>query len=135
MPTLPDDFPAPLERALRASVDALNAGNFPAAITSGRRTLEGIFKYRVPKEDWDKRLYDLVEQVARDPKIAEPISALSHAIRAGGNIGAHFDMSSEPTEEVAQQIVVLLTYLIEFLYVLPQRIESLEVALGEPPTG
>ena len=131
MPLLPDDFPVPLARALRGAIDALNAGNFPAAITSGRRTLEGIFKYRVPEEDRGKKLYQLVEQVAQDPQIAEPISALSHAIRAGGNIGAHFDMSSEPTQEVAMQIVELLTYLIEFLYVLPKRIEDLELALGE----
>lgn len=61
--------------------------------------------------------------------MAEPLGKLAHAIRDGGNLGAHFDMEKEPTEEMAKHMVELLNYLISYLYVLPKEIEKLEQSL------
>ena len=54
---------------------------------------------------------------------------LSDAIREGGNLGAHFDFEREPNEETATQMIELLDYLIEYLFILPKRIENLKNAI------
>jgi hypothetical protein len=75
-------------------------------------------------------LAKLIEFAKSEVDLAAPLSALSHAIRDGGNLGAHFDMEKEPNETLARQMVELLAYLISYLYVLPKEIEKLEQSLG-----
>lgn len=119
-------IPEPLKRAFRSTVDSYNAGIYTAAAVSGRRTLEGIFKYLVPEEKRHLPLARLIEEANSETDLSAPLGALSHAIRSGGNLGAHFDMEHEPDEPVARQIVELLSYLISYLYVLPAKIGQLE---------
>lgn len=54
-PNLPANVPDALQRAFRSTIDSLNTRNFPATAVGARRTLEGIFKYLVDKEDAAKR--------------------------------------------------------------------------------
>lgn len=129
-PVLPDTVPAPLQRSLTSTIDSLNARNFPATAVGARRTLEGIFKYLVDSPSRTKSLYQLIDQVKSNNDLAAPLETLSHAIRSGGNLGAHFDDENEPTEVMAGKMVELLDYLISYLYVLPSKITDLEKALG-----
>ena len=46
-------------------------------------------------------------------------------VRKGGNLGAHFDLEKEPNEETATLMIELLEYLIEYLFVLPKRIDKI----------
>ena len=119
----------PLNRAFVSAVASYNSGNYAAATVLGRRTLEGIFKSLVSEKDHRKKLNDLIELVAKENDLSAPLHKLSHAVREGGNLGAHFDLDKEPTEELAKILVSLVQYLIEFLYVLPSNIEKLEKAL------
>jgi len=130
-PSLPDTVPAPLQRSLISTIDSLNARNFPATAVGARRTLEGIFKYLVESGSRTKNLYQLIDQVKNNHDLAAPLETLSHAIRTGGNLGAHFDDENEPTEEMAGKMVELLDYLISYLYVLPSKITGLEKSLGK----
>lgn len=50
---------------------------------------------------------------------------LADAIRKGGNLGAHFDLEKEPSEDISKLMVDMLDYLIEYIYILPNRIQSL----------
>jgi hypothetical protein len=130
-PSLPDTVPASLQRSLTSTIDSLNAKNFPATAVGARRTLEGIFKYLVDADSRTKTLNQLIDQVKNNNDLAAPLETLSHAIRSGGNLGAHFDDENEPTEEMAGKMVELLDYLISYLYVLPSKITDLESALGK----
>ncbi|ROQ53627.1 DUF4145 domain-containing protein [Pseudomonas putida] len=130
-PVLPDTVPPPLQRSLTSTIDSLNAKNFPATAVGARRTLEGIFKYLVDTEKRGKSLYQLIDDVKNHNDLAAPLETLSHAIRSGGNLGAHFDDENEPTEAMAHRMVELLDYLISYLYVLPSQITDLEKALGK----
>ncbi|WP_370599577.1 DUF4145 domain-containing protein [Pseudomonas nitroreducens] len=130
-PNLPANVPDPLQRAFRSTIDSLNTRNFPATAVCARRTLEGIFKYLVAKDDREKSLYALIDQVKKNNDLAAPLETLSHAIRSGGNLGAHFDDENEPTEAMAHRMVELLDYLISYLYVLPSQITDLEKQLGK----
>ncbi len=119
----------PLNRAFVSAVASYDSGNYAAATVLGRRTLEGIFKSLVTEKDRRKKLNDLIDIVAKENDLSAPLHKLSHAVREGGNLGAHFDLDKEPTEELARMLVSLVQYLIEFLYVLPSNIEKLEKAL------
>ncbi|WP_423814300.1 DUF4145 domain-containing protein [Pseudomonas viridiflava] len=130
-PSLPETVPAPLQRSLKSTIDSLNAKNFPATAVGARRTLEGIFKYRVEASNRSKTLYQLIDLVKSSSDLAAPLETLSHAIRSGGNLGAHFDDENEPTEEMAGKMVELLDYLVSYLYVLPSKITDLERSLGK----
>lgn len=127
------DVPEKLMRSYQSTVDSYNSQNYPATAVGARRTLEGIFKYLVPEADRTKNLFQLIEQVTQQPTLAAPLTTLSHAIRDGGNLGAHFDPEAEPTEQMARQMVELLSYLIKFLYVLPKEIQKLESSMGKGP--
>nr|WP_281501903.1 DUF4145 domain-containing protein [Aliiroseovarius sp. F20344] len=108
------------------TVRAYNAQIYGATATSGRRTLEGIFKFIVPESKQKLPLQKLILEAQSHTDLAEPLRKLSDAIRKGGNLGAHFDLDNEPNETMARQIVELLDYLISYIYVLPDQISKLE---------
>lgn len=134
----PRDFgdlvPDPLKRSYVSTVMALASNNYVATAVCARRTLEGIFKFALPENKQNLTLADAIELVPKTKDLAEPLTALAHAIRQGGNLGAHFDSEREPTAQLAGQMVELLEYLIEYLYTLPADINRLEDALSAEPT-
>lgn len=125
------DIPEALQRAFVSTIDAFNSRNYAATAVCARRTLEGIFKYLVSEEKREANLAKLIEYAKSDIDLAAPLTSLSHAIRDGGNLGAHFDMEKEPNEMLSRQMVELLEYLISYLYVLPNEINKLEQTLGK----
>ncbi len=129
--SLSAEVPEPLKRSFASTVDAFNARNFVATSVCCRRTLEGIIKYLLPEDKRKGNLIRLIDLAAASLDLAAPLKSLSHAIRDGGNLGAHFDEEREPTEELARQMVELLDYLIAYLYVLPGQIAGLEQSLGK----
>lgn len=128
--SLSAEVPEPLKRSFVSTVDAFNSRNFVATSVCCRRTLEGIIKYLLPEDKRKGNLVKLIDLAAGTLDLAAPLRSLSHAIRDGGNLGAHFDEEKEPTEELARQMVELLNYLIAYLYVLPGQISELEASLG-----
>ena len=125
------DIPEPLLRAFLSTIDAFNSRNYSATAVCCRRTLEGIFKYLVDETKRGAPLGKLIEAATADVDLAEPLKTLSHAIRTGGNLGAHFDIEREPDEVIAREMVELLDYLISYLYVLPKAIRRLEESLAK----
>jgi len=130
-PEFLDDIPTPLQRAFISTIDSYNASNYVATTVGCRRTLEGIFKYLLPENKRNDVLAKLIDRTKKEVDLAAPLSSLSHAIRDGGNLGAHFDMEKEPDEKMARQMVELIDYLISYLYVLPKEIEKLEESLAQ----
>jgi hypothetical protein len=134
-PDFAPDIPEPLQRSFVSTIDAFNSRNYAATAVCARRTLEGIFKYLVSEDKRNASLARLIEHVRTETDLAAPLTSLSHAIRDGGNLGAHFDMEKEPNELLARQMVELLDYLISYLYVLPNEIGKLEQSLGKGTLG
>jgi hypothetical protein len=128
-PNFIQNIPPTVQRSFISSIDAFNSKNYVATAVCARRTLEGIFKNLVPEEKRNDVLAKLIEYVKTDIDLSAPLSSLSHAIRDGGNLGAHFDEKKEPSEKLARQMVELLEYLISYLYVLPKEIKKLEESL------
>lgn len=126
-----ENIPEPLQRSFVSTVDAFNSKNYTATAVCCRRTLEGIFKFLVPEAKRTMVLAKLIEEAKSNADLAKPLSNLSHSIREGGNLGAHFDMEREPDCNMARSMVELVEYLITYLYVLPKKIEDLDAVLGK----
>ncbi|WP_171903288.1 DUF4145 domain-containing protein [Mesorhizobium sp. SEMIA 3007] len=125
-----ESIPPSIRRALIAAIDSYNFGIYSGTAAASRRALEGMFKYLAPDADDRTPLHDLIETVKKNPTLAEPLTNLSHLVRAGGNLGAHFNLEREPSEALARHMVELVDYFFAYLYVLPTKIKELEVELS-----
>lgn len=130
-PDFAADIPDALQKSFISTIDSFNSRNYAATAVCARRTLEGIFKYLVSEDKRNAPLSKLIEFAKSGLDLAAPLTSLSHAIRDGGNLGAHFDMEKEPNDVIAKQMVELLDYLISYLYVLPNEIKKLEESIGK----
>lgn len=123
------DIPEALARAYHSTVDSYNSGNYAATAVCCRRTLEGLFTHVLNEERID-RLAEAIDKAVSTVDLAKPLRDLSHAIRTGGNLGAHFNSQNEPTKPMARAMVELLEYIVSYLYVLPNEIAKLDKELS-----
>lgn len=114
-----------IKKAYLSTVNVLNAQEWTATSVLCRRVLEGITKSIIPEEHRDKPLAAQIKELPSHIDLSEPIKTLADAIRKGGNLGAHFDLEKEPNEEISSLMVDLLDDLIEYIFILPGRIQSL----------
>lgn len=126
------------ERLRQAYLEALatyNAGVWPATGTSCRRTLEGIVAHLMPTSTGrQSNLGNALISLPTVVDLAKPLITLSHSLRQGGNISAHFDSTRTPDQATAGAMVDLLEYLLEYVFTLPAMVDELEkrmAALGQ----
>jgi hypothetical protein len=117
-------MPAAVRQAYQDVIDVYNAGVWSATATMTRRTLEGIVNNLLPEEKGP--LARQLEQLGKTVDLARPLITLSHSVRQGGNIGAHFDLTRTPDRPTSEAMLDLIEYLIEYIYTLPKRIEELD---------
>jgi hypothetical protein len=121
-----DGFSGKVEKAYVEAISAYNARQWiPAAVMCGR-ALEGVTKSLLPK---DKRKLNFARQLRELPDhidLEKTISDLTDGIRKGRNIAAHFDEEIEIDEPVAAMLLDLLDSIVEYLFVLPHKIERLD---------
>lgn len=132
------EFDESLQRAYAATINVFNAREWTGTAVVCRRTLEDIAKSLLPSDQHKLSLALQIEALPRRRDLARPMLLLSDALKRTGSLGAYFDLEKIPDEHVATLIVDLLEYLIQYLFILPERIEHLhnEVrALAEPVRG
>ena len=118
-----------LGRAYLSAINVYNVGEWIATAVSCRRLLEGIAKQLLPDDKTPRGLAQQLEALPKYQDLNKPILTLADAIRKGGNLGAHFDSEKEPNAETAKLMLDLLEYFIEYLFVLPKRINDLHTAI------
>lgn len=119
------DLGDPLKRAYESAVTVLNMKQWSAAAVMCRRLLEGITKSVLPPELHKQPLGKQLEALPTHRSLDKPLLELAHAVRKGGNLGAHFDLEKEPNEQVATLMLDLCEDLMEYLFTLPNRIDEL----------
>lgn len=120
-----DKIPREIGKAYASTVNVYNAGEWTATAVCCRRVLEGIAKDLLPDDKQRKALAQQLSDLPSEVDLAKPITSLADALRKGGNLGAHFDLDTEPDETTASQMVDMLEYLMKYLYVLPADVDSL----------
>lgn len=123
---LPNSFPDRVAKAIRDAEESARLGLYSPALTCGGIALEGLFYHLSSNEKKARTLEKTIEEFVAKDESVEPLKKLSHAIRKGRNIGAHFDVDIEPTEQSAVLVIELLHYIVTYFYLLPPKIEELE---------
>lgn len=123
-------FPERLKREYVSSVNTFNVRQWPAAAVLCRRVLEGLSKTLLPEELHKLPLAQQLQALPSHVDLKDPILKLADGIRKGGNIGAHFDPEREPDQETIEMMLDLLDYIIEYLFILPGRIDKLHGKLA-----
>jgi hypothetical protein len=130
-----EDVPDALARAYISAINVYNAGEWNAAATLVRRALEGVTKTQLQEESTPSNLASQLEALADHLALDKPLIGLAHALRKGGNLGAHFDLEHEADRQTATLMLDLLDYLFEYLYVLPGRVERLDSRVERLPSA
>ena len=98
------------------------------AATCGR-ALEALVKNVLPQSQAGLALARQLEELPKTLDLAKTLATLTAAIRKGRNLGAHFDLGKEVDAEMAQMMIYLLEYFLEYVYVLPGRVQELHEKL------
>ena len=120
-----DQLTEGLKRAYYSTINVLNSQEWTATTVLCRQVLEGITKHIVADEHKSKTLATQIKELPSQIDLSRPILTLADAIRKGGNLGAHFDLEKEPNQEMSSLMVDLLDDLIEYIFILPSRIQHL----------
>lgn len=124
-----DKVNASLARAYQSALAAYNAGLWTACASSCRRTLEGLVKTLLGDEHSKEPLFQQLRSLPEKVNLAEPLILLADNLRKGGNIASHFELDKEPDQPVAEAMVDLLDYFMEYVYVLKEKAQELEKRL------
>jgi len=114
-----------IDRTYLSTINAFNAQEWTATSVLCGRALEGVIKSILPPEETTKSLANQLGELPEHLELHKPILTLADAIRKGGHLETYFDLEKEPNEEISALMVDLLDYLIEYLFILPKRIEAL----------
>lgn len=123
-------FPARLKKDYSSALNTYNVRLLPAAAVLCRRVLEGLCKILLPEDCYNLALAQQLKALPDHVDLKDPILKLADGIRLGGNIGAHFDDEREPDQETIEMMLDLLDYIIEYLFILPGRIDKLHDKLA-----
>ncbi|MCU0377755.1 MAG: DUF4145 domain-containing protein [Bacteroidales bacterium] len=115
-----------LKRAYESAINVYNVGEWTATAVLNRRMLEGIMKEILPLEKRNMPLAKQLEELPKHIDLQKPLITLAESLRKGGNLGAHFDLEKAPDENISTLMMDLLDYLIEYIYILPDRIDELD---------
>ena len=115
-----ESIPDRAKQYLSQSLETLHA---PAgSIMLSASAIDSMLKEKGYK---DGSLYSRIEKAAKDHLITEGMAQWAHQIRLEANDQRHADdNASLPTEEDAKRVVEFAIALGEFLFVLPNRVQS-----------
>jgi len=120
-----EHFNSGLKEAYDSAINVFNIREWTATAVLCRRLLEGISLQILPADKKNLPLAKQLQELPNHINLQKPLMTLADALRKGGNIGAHFDLEKIPDENIAILMMDLLDYLIEYIYILPNRINEL----------
>lgn len=115
------------------SLRSFNAQHWKQTVVMCRRTLEavviGMLGSTKPGVPLAHRLQELKGQV----DLKKPIEQMAGVVKDGGNLGAHFQLEREATQQIAEATLTMLEAFLEYLYVIPKQVTEAQ-AMIDPPT-
>jgi len=127
-----DKIPEPISRAYKVTIDVYNSGIWAACGAACRRTFEGVVKDIFDERDSKESLFKHLESLPEKVDLPSTLIHLAESLRKGGNISEHFDFEKEPDEKVAEAMLDLLEYIIQYVYIFKDKAKELEERLDKP---
>lgn len=120
-----------LRRVYRSAISSFNAEQWVAAAVLSRQALEAIAESLVPESGREESLAGQLVAILDHHDFEQPILDLANTLRRSRGLEAHLDGSMETDVGLATTMLDLVDCLIEYLFVLPDRIRVLGERLAE----
>lgn len=125
------DIPSDLTRAYRSALNVSQSKDTVATAVMSKRVLESILKNFLGEEIKGQNLSKQFEQLPKHVDLARPLQSLSQLVQPGSAFYQMLDLEKDIDQEMASLLMDLLESLIEYLFVLPNRIETLQAKLEQ----
>lgn len=127
-----DRLPAKVRREYTSATNVFRGGEWNATALCCRRALEAIVQDLLKESPGKESLSDQLRRLPGKVDLSKPLTSLADTLRKGGNLGAHFNEEGEPDQATARQMVEFVEYLMRYLYVLPDEVESFHNEIMAP---
>ncbi|MGG1674151.1 hypothetical protein ACIFOT_00200 [Neobacillus sp. NRS-1170] len=127
LPNIPKD----LIRAYRSAINVYEARENSATAVMSKRVIESILKHFLGDKSKAQPLSQQLEILPNHVDLAKPIQSLSHLLATEGSLHRMLELETEMDYETTSLIMDLLENLIEYLFVLPGKIEVTNNKIGK----
>ncbi|MDN3017531.1 hypothetical protein PH210_15135 [Paenibacillus sp. BSR1-1] len=119
LPNIPKD----LIRAYRSAINVHQSRENSATAVMSKRVIESILKHFLGEKSKGQPLSQQLESLPNHVNLAKPIQSLSHLLAADGSLHQMLELETDMDYETTSLLMDLLESLIEYLFVLPGKIE------------
>lgn len=119
LPNIPND----LIRAYRSAINVFESRENSATAVMSKRVIESILKHFLKEKSKGQPLSQQLEILPNQVDLAKPIQSLSHLLATDGSLHRMLELETEMDYETTALLMDLLESLIEYLFVLPGKIE------------
>jgi hypothetical protein len=119
LPNIPKD----LIRAYRSAINVQQTRENSATAVMSKRVIESILKHFLKEKSKGQPLSQQLEILPNHVDLAKPIQSLSQLLATDGPLNKMLELETEMDYETTSLLVDLLENVIEYLFVLPGKIE------------
>jgi hypothetical protein len=119
LPNIPKD----LIRAYRSAINVHQSREHSATAVMSKRVIESILKHFLGEKSKGQPLSQQLEILPNHVDLAKPIHSLSQLLITEGSLHKMLELETEMDYETTSLLMDLLESLIEYLFVLPGKIE------------
>ncbi|MGX6441809.1 hypothetical protein ACWM35_01070 [Neobacillus sp. K501] len=119
LPNVPRD----LIRAYRSAINVHQSRENSATAVMSKRVIESILKHFLKEKSKGQPLSQQLEILPNHVELAKPIQSLSHLLASDGSLHRMLELETEMDYETTSLLMDLLESLIEYLFVLPGKME------------
>lgn len=116
-----------IQKTYRGAIDCFNAKIWTACINECGRVIEGISEDKFPTKEDKQKIKSLLQnnQDSVEKTLFSPILSLTSAVRLSRRTGSHFNFTEDPDEDLADKVLTLTEYALEYFYGLHQRVSAI----------
>ncbi len=117
-------IPKDLVRSYVSAINVSQAKDNSATAVMSKRVIESVLKNYLGEKTKEQSLSQQFEQLPQHVDLSKPIQSLSHLVHPESPFYEMLELEREIDDETAMLLMELLEGLIEYLFVLPEKIES-----------
>ena len=117
------NIPKELIRAYRSALNVHQSRENSATAVMSKRVIESILKHFLGDKSKGQPLSQQLEILPNHVNLAKPIQSLSHLLATEGSLHRMLELETEMDYETTSLLMDLLESIIEYLFVLPGKIE------------
>ncbi|WP_439741275.1 hypothetical protein [Bacillus pseudomycoides] len=117
-------IPTDLVRAYRSTLNVSQSKDNSAAAVMSKRVLESVLKHFLGEKGNGQSLSQQFEQLPEYIDFTKPIQDVGHLVHPHSPFYGMLELQQEIDDETVALLTELLEVLIEYLFVLPEKIES-----------